>query len=449
MDENSKNRFVWVTDPAKCSDKYGQTYISYRVTSGNNKNYSSNSVSVVRRYSDFVWLYGQLTQQFLGVIMPPLPEKQSVGRFGSEFVETRRRALEKFLFRVLYHPELGSSDYFKQFLTSDDNSLHKLKEESNKQNSKSSSPSPKKWLAIGSGGKSDVEKTPSDVKVNEIVQYVNGLEKQMNAVRRQADHLIKRNRDLSNSLFEFGQSFTLLGQTEGGDIGQGLIQLGSVSEAVSVSTSSFAGEQIVRLLEPFEEYSRMLSTIRSAVSQRNEKKFEFLRASADLETKQNGYKKILGVSGKEQQAIVKGQSVSVAQDVLDSVKFDYDKANNRLLEEFESFGKQKLSDMKEIIISFLSLQIDYHKKCEQAWSDLLPKVSNTLTADPMSLYTNNNTSSDVASNYISFSSPLPPPPPSHKAPPSLPSSQMNHLTINDNPYADNDDDDDDLYRVYK
>ena len=86
--------------------------------------------------------------------MPPLPEKQSVGRFGTEFVETRRRALEKFLFRVLYHEELGKSDYFKQFLMCDDNSLHKLKDDSQKYVSKSSSASPTKWLGIGSGGKS-------------------------------------------------------------------------------------------------------------------------------------------------------------------------------------------------------------------------------------------------------------------------------------------------------
>ena len=85
--------------------------------------------------------------------MPPLPEKQSVGRFGSEFVEARRRALEKFLSRVLYHPELGKSDYFKQFLNSDDTSLHRLKETSQRHLTKSSSASPTKWLAMGTSGK--------------------------------------------------------------------------------------------------------------------------------------------------------------------------------------------------------------------------------------------------------------------------------------------------------
>lgn len=49
--------------------------------------------------------------------------------------------------------------------------------------------------------------------------------------------------------------------------------------------------------------------------------------------------------------------MSAAQEVLDSVKFDYERVTARLLEEFDSFGKQKLSDMKEIILNFLSLQV--------------------------------------------------------------------------------------------
>ena len=53
--------------------------------------------AVVRRYSDFVWLVSQLEKEYAGAIVPPLPEKQAVSRFGAEFVEGRRRMLEKFL----------------------------------------------------------------------------------------------------------------------------------------------------------------------------------------------------------------------------------------------------------------------------------------------------------------------------------------------------------------
>lgn len=57
-----------------------------------------------------------------------LPEKQTVGRFGPEFVESRRRALEKFLHRIADHLELGSSPQFVSFLQADDARLQELKD---------------------------------------------------------------------------------------------------------------------------------------------------------------------------------------------------------------------------------------------------------------------------------------------------------------------------------
>lgn len=55
----------------------------------------SRRFSVIRRYSDFVWLSDQLAKDVPGSIVPPLPEKAVVGRFSAEFVESRRRLLEK------------------------------------------------------------------------------------------------------------------------------------------------------------------------------------------------------------------------------------------------------------------------------------------------------------------------------------------------------------------
>jgi hypothetical protein len=53
----------------------------------------SPPITMDRRYSDFDWLYNELTREFPGAIIPPLPEKQTVGRFSSEFIESRRRSL--------------------------------------------------------------------------------------------------------------------------------------------------------------------------------------------------------------------------------------------------------------------------------------------------------------------------------------------------------------------
>lgn len=64
------------------------------------------------------------------MIVPPLPEKQTVGRFGSDFVESRRRALEKCLQRIAAHDEIGNSQFFVTFLQADEHGLQKAVGES-------------------------------------------------------------------------------------------------------------------------------------------------------------------------------------------------------------------------------------------------------------------------------------------------------------------------------
>ena len=51
------------------------------------------------------------------------------------------------------------------------------------------------------------------------------LEKQMQNVTRHADGLVKRSREMSHAMREFGQSSTWLGQSEGDTVGGVLTQV--------------------------------------------------------------------------------------------------------------------------------------------------------------------------------------------------------------------------------
>ncbi len=101
---------------------------SYKITStANRTGFTTGNITVVRRYSDFSWLCTELSREFPGIIVPPLPDKQTVGRFGSDFVESRRRGLEKFLQRIAAHNEIGFSQYFVIFLQADESAMLKAK----------------------------------------------------------------------------------------------------------------------------------------------------------------------------------------------------------------------------------------------------------------------------------------------------------------------------------
>ncbi|TKC44624.1 hypothetical protein EI555_006363 [Monodon monoceros] len=83
--------------------------------------FDSSEFEVRRRYQDFLWLKERLEEAHPTLIIPPLPEKfivkGMVERFNDDFIETRRKALHKFLNRIADHPTLTFNEDFKVFLT--------------------------------------------------------------------------------------------------------------------------------------------------------------------------------------------------------------------------------------------------------------------------------------------------------------------------------------------
>ena len=119
---------ISIKDPMRSHDGFG-AHINYQIdTNSNIPGYIYGDTNVIRRYSDFTWLSTELSRVCAGCIVPALPEKQTVGRFYPEFVESRRRALERFLVNVAAHKELNTSSVFIAFLQADDAALHAAKD---------------------------------------------------------------------------------------------------------------------------------------------------------------------------------------------------------------------------------------------------------------------------------------------------------------------------------
>eukprot|EP01034_Spumella_vulgaris_P033712 gene33712-41592_t len=139
-----------------------------------------------------------------------------------------------------------------------------------------------------------------------------------------------------------------------------------------------AEQQAIKLLEPLEEYARMLVCIKTAIQQRADKKSAFLASVSDVEAKRAAYSKVHGVPGKESQASQKEAAVQSASEHSDAAKLEYEKVSERLLTEFELFKSQKSIDMKEIILNFVNIEIEYNTAAKQAWEDLLPKIEGII-----------------------------------------------------------------------
>lgn len=79
---------------------------------------TNNDRSVVRRYSDFVWLQEVLLKRYPFRLIPELPPKK-IGSQNADaiFLERRRRGLTRFINLVVKHPVLSKDDLLLTFLT--------------------------------------------------------------------------------------------------------------------------------------------------------------------------------------------------------------------------------------------------------------------------------------------------------------------------------------------
>ncbi|KAK5610242.1 hypothetical protein CRENBAI_008640 [Crenichthys baileyi] len=128
QDAINKEIFITVDNPESHITAI-ETFVMYRVvTKTTRSEFDSSEYEVRRRYQDFLWLKSRLEENYPTLIVHPLPEKfvmkGMVDRFNDDFIETRRKALHRFLNRISEHPILSNSHHFKVFLTEEVSPTH-------------------------------------------------------------------------------------------------------------------------------------------------------------------------------------------------------------------------------------------------------------------------------------------------------------------------------------
>lgn len=418
MAEQTPYIIVRVTEPTKQSDTFG-SFINYKVTTSTNlAGFDFGEFSVVRRFNDFVWLAEQLAITCPGAIIPALPDKQIIGKFTQDFVESRRRSLERFITRVASHPQLVYSPRFVTFLQADDSALSAVKNEA-KNEKKKNATNPIQWLESLTHNKTELEKTSADEKFEDITGYLTALEVQMEKVSKSASNMVKRDRQHATAMFEYGQALTWLGESESDSLGTGLCQVGSAVDQLSQAGTKHADDELVQLDEPMAEYVRLLHSLKEAIKRRADKKAQYINAIADLEAKQTAYSKVLG-SAKEEVERAKQAAVEKASTACDTAKEVYERVTSELLDDFERFKAQKANDIRDILLNFVNLQTEHIRSSEEAWRNLIPTLQaisggEAASAAEASLLQKHRAAAAAEASSSSAGNPFasaPPPPPS-------------------------------------
>ena len=413
--------------------------------------------SVLRRYSDFLWLYERLHKEKAGAIVPPLPEKQAVSRFSPEFVEDRRRALEKFLRRVILHPELYEANCLLTFLRADDVTFQHAKNVSkseDEQRRNSGSGDTNNMAASMSGGgafnmtpkntagikkwfseakttfSGDLVTSPDDDLFDEIERYIEALAIQMKRVSNQASGLVRKSKEIANGLFEFGLAFHQLGQSEGEELGAKLQLVGGTADTLSSMAAQQAEAELKRLEEPFRDYLKTIHAVKLALGRRHDKRVSYTALLHEIQTREVNLHRLRMTPGSEAKAYSTEMSLQRYQAAASVAQEEYAECSQRVLREVDRFKREKAEEMKMVVLHFIMLEIEVNRRMEEVWGELVPKLEEGSVADAAS-------NTDMGGSDVQQQQQQPTvvsmPPPQMAQPPAVPSSASQQPTYSNVP----------------
>ncbi|KAK4281677.1 hypothetical protein QN277_013140 [Acacia crassicarpa] len=370
---------VSVTDPVKLGTGV-QAYISYRViTQTNFPDYQGPEKIVIRRYSDFVWLHDRLFEKYKGIFIPPLPEKSAVEkfRFSAEFIEMRRQALDIFINRIASHHELQQSEDLRTFLQADEEAMERFRV----QESGIFKKKPSDLMQIFK----DVQSKVSDVvlgkekpveestpEYEKMKHYIFELENHLAEAQKHAYRLVKRHRELGQSLSDFGKAVKLLGDCEGNALGKAFSELGAKSETLSIKLQKEAYLILMNFEEPLKDYVRAVQSIKATIAERANAFRRQCELAETMKLKEINLDKL---------TLTRSDKVAEAQYEYNELKVESEQAAKtfetivRLMnEEMVRFQEQKTKDMGIAFHEFAKGQARLANGIADAWRSLIPKL---------------------------------------------------------------------------
>lgn len=370
---------VSVTDPVKLGNGV-QAYISYRViTKTNLPEYQGPEKIVIRRYSDFVWLRDRLFEKYKGIFIPPLPEKSAVEkfRFSAEFIEMRRQGLDLFVNRIASHPELLQSEDLRTFLQADEETMERLRSQDTGYFKKKPADLMQIFKDVQSkvsdvvlGKEKPVEE--SNPEYEKLKHYIFELENHLAEAQKHAYRLVKRHKELGESLSDFGKAAKLLGACEGDALGKVFSDLGMKSEALSVKLQKEAHHLLMNFEEPLKDYVQAVQSIKATIAERANAFRQQCELAETMKLKEINLDKLM---------LTRSDKVGEAEIEYKELKAESEDSTRRfetivrlMNEEIVRFQEQKTLDMGIAFHNFSKGQARLANSIADAWRSLLPKL---------------------------------------------------------------------------
>lgn len=301
--------------------------------------------SVRRRYQDFDWLRNKLEESQPTHLIPPLPEKfvvkGVVDRFSEEFVETRRKALDKFLRRITDHPVLSFNEHFSVFLTAKDLNAYK-----------------KQGIALLTRVGESVKHVTGGYKLRSrplefaaIGDYLDTFALKLGTIDRIAQRIIKEEIEYLVELREYGPVYSTWSALEG-ELAEPLEGVSACIGNCSTALEELTDDITEEFLPVLREYILYSDSMKGVLKKRDQVHAEY---EAKLEA----------VALRKEDRPKVPADVEKCQDRMECFNAD-------LKADMERWQGNKRNDFRQLLVGLADKNIQYYEKCLMAWESIIP-----------------------------------------------------------------------------
>ncbi|KAK5132989.1 hypothetical protein LTR08_008276 [Meristemomyces frigidus] len=354
--------------------------VTTRTTS---KAYLHPTFTVTRRYRDFLWLYERMHDNSPGVVVPPPPEKQAVGRFDTNFVESRRMALERMVNKIAAHPILQHDGDLKTFLESESFNVdikHKDRGRDPLLPAESKGFMSSIGISSGAGGKF----IEHDDWFHDRRIYLDALENQLKALQKSTDTVVQQRKALADSCGDFSASLHSLAAVELSPALSGPLEaLADLQTRVQELYNRQAIQDILTLGIVIDEYIRLISSITKAFAQRQKAYHAWHSAQTHFDTLKKAHEKLLRAGRSQQDRLQQMQAdVGDAERKCHAGRVLFEDLGRLMRGELERFEREKVEDFKSGVETFLEGAVEGQKELIEIWETYLYQLDTDEDGPP-------------------------------------------------------------------
>jgi sorting nexin-1/2 len=358
---------IQVVNPEKIEGMV-KPFVVYQVkTKTNAPQYTQREFSVTRRYRDFRWLVKQLTARYPGLIVPPVPEKQALGRFSPDFIEYRRRALEKCLQRIGQHPILQMSHDFRTFLeiAEDFESIAGDLERETRRGFFD------KLGDVVSSALSFSKTSEVDDWFEQKRLRLDIMETQLHSLHKSLEQMIRCRKELGLLSTDTAECVLLLRRNhtlheDGDNLGFVLEELAEAEKEMATIHLQQATCETTTLMATVDEYERLIGSIKKALGTRQKSLEQWQSLESSLHKKRDVYEKIKSSLVKGDKLMMAQRDVHEAESKASTAQNEFDDLSLQIRDEIELFEQLRIGDFHQSTREFMAHYLSHQEKVSKS-----------------------------------------------------------------------------------